>query len=61
MRSLLGAAAGGRGDPTAEDLGDVTERLLALVDGLSVHRLLYPDRLARVDMERLMLSTLDHL
>lgn len=44
-----------------EDLEAVTQRLLALVDGLSVHLLLYPDRLTRSDAERLILTELDSL
>jgi AcrR family transcriptional regulator len=43
------------------DLDDATERLLALVDGLSLHLLLYPDRLTRADLERMMLAELDRL
>ena len=52
-----GDAAGGRAgrhvSPRPEDLDAVAQRLLALVDGLSVHLLLYPDRLSRDDAERL--------
>ncbi|MFG3442126.1 TetR/AcrR family transcriptional regulator [Nonomuraea sp. NPDC047897] len=61
VRGLLGQArAAGelRGD---DDLDDVTEHLLALVDGLSLHLLLYPGRLRRVDLERIMLAHLDRL
>ncbi|MEV0346833.1 TetR/AcrR family transcriptional regulator [Nonomuraea sp. NPDC050680] len=61
VRTLLGEARAAGELTTDENLDDITERLLALVDGLSLHLLLYPGRLARVDMERLMLSTLDHL
>jgi len=41
-----------------EELEAVTQRLLALVDGLSLHLLLYPDRLSRSDAERLVLAEL---
>ncbi|MFG1958518.1 TetR/AcrR family transcriptional regulator [Nonomuraea sp. NPDC049028] len=61
VRTLLGEARAAGELTTDENLDDITERLLALVDGLSLHLLLYPGRLARVDLERLMLSTLDHL
>jgi AcrR family transcriptional regulator len=61
VRRLLGEARAAGELTTDENLDDITERLLALVDGLSLHLLLYPGRLARVDLERLMLSTLDHL
>ncbi|GAA3447259.1 TetR/AcrR family transcriptional regulator [Planomonospora venezuelensis] len=61
VRSLLGAAASGGEITTAEDLDDVTERLLALVDGLSVHRLLYPDRLGAERVQRLLEAELDRL
>ncbi|MEV0615304.1 TetR/AcrR family transcriptional regulator [Nonomuraea sp. NPDC050404] len=46
---------------TDDGLDDLTERLLALVDGLSLHLLLYPGRLARADVERIMLGSLDRL
>ncbi|WP_433238327.1 TetR/AcrR family transcriptional regulator [Streptosporangium sp. CA-135522] len=59
--SLLGAAADTGEITTEEDLGDVAERLLALVDGLSVHRLLYPDELGADRMERLLHAELDRL
>ncbi|MFB4267380.1 TetR/AcrR family transcriptional regulator [Nonomuraea sp. GTA35] len=50
------------GELTADDdLDDVAERLLALVDGLSLHLLLYPGRLRGQDVERLMLQTLERL
>jgi AcrR family transcriptional regulator len=61
VRDLLGQArAAGelRGD---DNLDDLTEHLLALVDGLSLHLLLYPGRLTRVDLERLMLQAVDRL
>jgi AcrR family transcriptional regulator len=65
VRTLLGEArASGEldtGTNTDQSLDDIAEHLLALVDGLSLHLLLYPGRLARVDLERLMLSTLDRL
>ncbi|MEU7830696.1 TetR/AcrR family transcriptional regulator [Nonomuraea sp. NPDC049129] len=61
VRTLLGEARAAGELTTDENLDDITERLLALVDGLSLHLLLYPGRLARVDLERLMLATLDHL
>ncbi|MBT2228245.1 TetR/AcrR family transcriptional regulator [Nonomuraea sp. NEAU-A123] len=61
VRRLLGEARAAGELATDENLDDVAERLLALVDGLSLHLLLYPDRLARVDLERLMLSALDRL
>lgn len=61
VRTLL-AQAREAGELTTEDnLDDVTEHLLALVDGLSLHLLLYPGRLTRVDLERLMLTHLDRL
>ncbi|MFC6083814.1 TetR/AcrR family transcriptional regulator [Sphaerisporangium aureirubrum] len=61
VRTLLGAAAAAGELAAAEDLDDVTERLLALVDGLSLHRLLYPDRLSPEALARLMTSELDRL
>ncbi len=45
----------------ADDLNAVTKRLLALVDGLSLHLLLYPERLTRAEAERLILAELDRL
>ncbi|WP_326639199.1 TetR family transcriptional regulator C-terminal domain-containing protein [Streptosporangium sp. NBC_01755] len=39
----------------------MTERLLALVDGLSAHRLLYPDRLGTARLERVLNAELDRL
>lgn len=42
-------------------LDAVTERLLALVDGLSAHRLLYPDRLGTARLERVLNAELDRL
>ncbi|GAA2364762.1 TetR/AcrR family transcriptional regulator [Nonomuraea africana] len=44
-----------------EGLDDLTERLLALVDGLSLRSLLYPDRLGRAELERIMTTTLEAL
>lgn len=65
VRELLGQARadGELGDnPRAdEELDDLAEHLLALVDGLSLHLLLYPDRLTRADAERIMLRALDRL
>ncbi|TMR18272.1 TetR family transcriptional regulator [Nonomuraea turkmeniaca] len=61
VRELLGQARAA-GELRADDnLDDLTEHLLALVDGLSLHLLLYPGRLTRVDLERLMLQQLDRL
>jgi AcrR family transcriptional regulator len=56
------AGADVRGDARdADDINAVTKRLLALVDGLSLHLLLYPDRLTRAEAERLILAELDRL
>lgn len=61
VRALL-AQARLAGELTTEaNLDDVTEQLLALVDGLSLHLLLYPERLRRVDLERLLLQFADQL
>ncbi|MDP4502787.1 TetR/AcrR family transcriptional regulator [Nonomuraea turcica] len=61
VRELLGQARAA-GELRADDnLDDLTEHLLALVDGLSLHLLLYPGRLTRIDLERLMLQALDRL
>jgi AcrR family transcriptional regulator len=61
VRALL-AQARLAGELTTEaNLDDVAEQLLALVDGLSLHLLLYPERLRRVDLERLLLQFLDGL
>ncbi|MFI6905805.1 TetR/AcrR family transcriptional regulator [Nonomuraea sp. NPDC050394] len=50
------------GEVRAEaDLDDATEHLLALVDGLSLHLLLYPGRLRHADLERLMAAAIDGL
>ncbi|WP_433224945.1 TetR/AcrR family transcriptional regulator [Microtetraspora malaysiensis] len=65
VRSLLSSAAAAGEIRAAADLGedldDVTERLLALIDGLSAHRLLYPDRMSPERLERLILRELDRL
>lgn len=61
VRDLLDAAARAGEIRTHEDLGDVTDRLLALVDGLSVHRLLYPDRLGADRLERLLGAEIDRI
>lgn len=61
VRELLGQARAAGELAAEENLDDLTEHLLALVDGLSLHLLLYPDRLRRVDLERLLLRQLDAL
>nr|WP_055509792.1 TetR/AcrR family transcriptional regulator [Nonomuraea pusilla] len=62
VRHLLGQArAAGELGTCDDSLDDLAEHLLALVDGLSLHLLLYPDRLTRVDLERLLLKALDRL
>jgi AcrR family transcriptional regulator len=61
VRSLLQHAADTGEISTREDLDDVAERLLALVDGLSVHRLLYPGTATTGRLERLILRELDLL
>ncbi|MER6947288.1 TetR/AcrR family transcriptional regulator [Nonomuraea sp. NPDC000554] len=61
VRGLLAEARAAGELSTEENLDDLTEHLLALMDGLSLHLLLYPDRLTRVDLERLMLATLDRI
>ncbi|MEQ4717692.1 TetR/AcrR family transcriptional regulator [Nonomuraea sp. B19D2] len=61
VRDLLGQARAAGELSTDDNLDDLTEHLLALVDGLSLHLLLYPGRLKRVDIERLMLRALDRL
>ncbi|MET8865066.1 TetR/AcrR family transcriptional regulator [Nonomuraea sp. NPDC004580] len=48
-----------RGEP--DDLDDLAEELLALVDGLSLHLLLYPGRLSRERAERIMLGAVERL
>lgn len=44
-----------------QPLDEATERFLALIDGLSVHALLYPDRLRAEVQERIMLREVDRL
>lgn len=61
VRALLGQAQAAGEVASGENLDDATEHLLALVDGLSLHLLLYPGRLTRIDLERLMLTALDRL
>ncbi|MEU9889140.1 TetR/AcrR family transcriptional regulator [Sphaerisporangium sp. NPDC051011] len=61
VRALLDAAAAAGEITVGEDLDDVAERLLALVDGLSAHRLLYPDRVSPETLRRLMTAELDRL
>ncbi|MEV7804806.1 TetR/AcrR family transcriptional regulator [Microbispora sp. NPDC088329] len=61
VTSLLGSAAEAGEIRTDEDLEDVAERLLALVDGLSVHRLLYPSQVTGERLERLILSEIERL
>ncbi|HLU73890.1 MAG TPA: TetR/AcrR family transcriptional regulator [Nonomuraea sp.] len=61
VRDLLAQAKAAGELSTDQNLDDVTEHLLALVDGLSLHLLLYPDRLRRVDLERILLQHLDNL
>ncbi|MFI7129642.1 TetR/AcrR family transcriptional regulator [Nonomuraea sp. NPDC050153] len=61
VRDLLAQARAAGELRTDDNLDDLTEHLLALVDGLSLHLLLYPGRLRRVDIERLMLQALDRL
>lgn len=61
VRDLLGQARAAGEVTTDQSLDDVTEQLLALVDGLSLHLLLYPDRLRRADLERLLLQFVDRL
>ncbi|MEV0589006.1 TetR/AcrR family transcriptional regulator [Nonomuraea sp. NPDC050310] len=43
------------------DLDDAARLLLALVDGLSLHLLLYPDGVSPDDLERLMLAAIERL
>ncbi|WP_336206166.1 TetR/AcrR family transcriptional regulator [Nonomuraea sp. LPB2021202275-12-8] len=61
VRDLLAQARAGGELSTDQSLDDLAEQLLALVDGLSLHLLLYPDRLRRVDLERLLLQFVDRL
>ncbi|MBX6169654.1 MAG: TetR family transcriptional regulator [Thermobispora bispora] len=61
VTSLLRSAAEAGEIRTDEDLEDVAERLLALVDGLSVHRLLYPSHVTRERLERLVPREIERL
>ncbi|RGA00179.1 TetR family transcriptional regulator [Microbispora triticiradicis] len=61
VTSLLRSAAEAGEIRTNEDPEDVAERLLALVDGLSVHRLLYPANVTAERLERLLLREIDRL
>ena len=61
VRGLLAEARTAGELATDESLDDLAEHLLALVDGLSLHLLLYPGRLTREDLERHMLAALDRL
>ncbi|TDE43421.1 TetR family transcriptional regulator [Nonomuraea mesophila] len=59
VRDLLGQARATGELRAEEDLDDLAEHLLALVDGLSLHLLLYPGRLTRASAERILLGALD--
>ncbi|MEV4461320.1 TetR/AcrR family transcriptional regulator [Microbispora sp. NPDC004025] len=61
VTSLLRSAAEAGEIRTDEDLEDVAERLLALVDGLSVHRLLYPSHVTGERLERLITGEIERL
>ncbi|AQZ69317.1 Transcriptional regulator, TetR family [[Actinomadura] parvosata subsp. kistnae] len=61
VRELLEQARTAGELSTDDDLDDVAERLLALVDGLSLHLLLYPDRMGRDVAERLMTQAVERL
>ncbi|WP_182905493.1 TetR/AcrR family transcriptional regulator [Microbispora sp. H13382] len=61
VTSLLRSAAEAGEVRTDEDLEDVAERLLALVDGLSVHRLLYPSHVTGERLERLIMGEIERL
>ncbi|MEN3537330.1 TetR/AcrR family transcriptional regulator [Microbispora sp. ZYX-F-249] len=61
VTSLLRSAAEAGEIRTDEDLEDVAERLLALVDGLSVHRLLYPSHVTGERLERLIMGEIERL
>ncbi len=61
VRRLLGEARTAGEITTSDDLDDVADRLLALTDGLTLHRLLRPDHLSPEDMQRLVLTELDKL
>lgn len=61
VRELLGQARAA-GEIRAEtDPDDAAGLLLALMDGLSLHLLLYPGQMSRADLERLMLIALERL
>ncbi|MEV4066940.1 TetR/AcrR family transcriptional regulator [Nonomuraea dietziae] len=61
VRRLLEEARAAGEIRADEGLDDLTERLLALVDGLSLRSLLYPGRLGRAELERIMTTTLEAL
>ncbi|WP_327106243.1 TetR/AcrR family transcriptional regulator [Nonomuraea glycinis] len=61
VRDLLGQARAAGELTSDQSLDDLTEQFLALVDGLSLHLLLYPDRLRRADLERLLLRFVDQV
>ncbi|WP_431899655.1 TetR/AcrR family transcriptional regulator [Nonomuraea sp. bgisy101] len=61
VRQLLEQARTAGEIRTDDDLGVVAERLLALVDGLSLRSLLYPDQLVRAELERILITTLEAL
>ena len=61
VTSLLRSAAEAGEIHTDEDLEDVAERLLALVDGLSVHRLLYTSHVTGERLERLVTGEIERL
>jgi AcrR family transcriptional regulator len=61
VRRLLEEARAAGEIGADEGLDDLTERLLALVDGLSLRSLLYPGRLGRAELERIMTTTLEAL
>ncbi|GAA2811323.1 TetR/AcrR family transcriptional regulator [Nonomuraea dietziae] len=61
VRRLLEEARAAGEIRADEGLDDLTERLLALVDGLSLRALLYPGRLGRAELERIMTTTLEAL
>ncbi|MEV4800891.1 TetR family transcriptional regulator C-terminal domain-containing protein [Nonomuraea sp. NPDC049421] len=57
----LAAPSTSKTPSTPDDLDDLAEELLALVDGLSLHLLLYPGRLSRERAERIMLGAIERL
>ncbi|WP_327090065.1 TetR family transcriptional regulator [Nonomuraea sp. NBC_01738] len=61
VRELLGQARDAGEIREGLDLDDAAEQLLALVDGLSLHRVLYPERLGGLDVERVMLAAVSAL